>query len=328
MSNIKDIAKLANVSPSTVSRVVNNHPYVSSVKKEAVLKAIEALNYTPNISAIRLKSGKTNIIAILIPYIDHGYFGPLIKAINETLSQHGYMTILCETENDSEKELYYLEMLRQKQVDGMMMCTLLNKWQDVESFLQYGPIVLCGEYSEERVLPTVYVDHYEGAAIAIRHLIEQGYNKIAYASSREKNLVYESRKQAYLDCLQKANLPLKDEWLIHINQDHVLVGKDIFTLLSKLPEQPDAIFVANGDQAAAGLVIEAQKHGWHVPDQLAIIGIDNQPISELLEMSTVEQPIDQIGTKAAKLIVDILEENQSVQPNEQVYFKLVSRQTT
>ena len=198
MSTIEDVAKLAGLSRTTVSRVINNHPYVSDEKKKRVQLAMKHLGFVPNSAARRLRKQKTETIAVLVPRITNPFFSRFIEAIEIAASEHKYKLIICQTRYLPEKEMEYLQLLSTKQVDGIILCSLENPWEDVEPYLQHGPIVLCNEYIEEANVPTVKFDHAQGAYIAAKHVLEQGYRNLIFCRGNETKVVSQQRKMGFL----------------------------------------------------------------------------------------------------------------------------------
>jgi DNA-binding LacI/PurR family transcriptional regulator len=159
MANIKQIVLKAKVSPATVSRVLNDHPYVSEEKRDAVWAAVEQLDYSRNANAIHLLKGKTNRIAIMLPYVNHEYFSRILAGISEEALQENYTLVLCQTNYSREEELHVLELLKTKQVDGVIICSKTLEWEVIEQYARFGPIAVC-EKSESSQVTSVYIDHY------------------------------------------------------------------------------------------------------------------------------------------------------------------------
>lgn len=156
------------------------------------------LGFVPNSAARRLRKQKTETIAVLVPRITNPFFSRFIEAIEIAASEHKYKLIICQTRYLPEKEMEYLQLLSTKQVDGIILCSLENPWEDVEPYLQHGPIVLCNEYIEEANVPTVKFDHAQGAYIAAKHVLEQGYRNLIFCRGNETKVVSQQRKMGFL----------------------------------------------------------------------------------------------------------------------------------
>lgn len=318
MANIKDIARLAGVSVSTVSRVLNNHPYVSDEKRNKVEQVIKELRFHQNLNAIHLVKGKTLTMGVIIPYIDHPYFQALVGGIMKGAFMHNYSVLCCHTGYDKEEELKYLKMLKGKQLDGLIICSRSNDWDTIVPYTEYGPVVSCEQYEK---LPCVYTDHYDAFSAAINFLIEKGHRKIGYCTGRRNSNSLSSRMRyaAFKAAMKKINQPIKDDWIFtdcYTMRD----GKRVVDKLQNLKNTPTAI-LANGDEVAAGMMSQAEMIGLEVPKNLSIIGFDNNPMSEALGLTTLDSNIKEIGEQAFRLFY--------THSNEQIKipFKLLRRRT-
>ncbi len=304
MSTIEDVAKLAGLSRTTVSRVINNHPYVSDEKKKRVLVAMSALGFVPNSAARRLRNQKTETIAVLVPRVTNPFFSKLIESLEMAASEYNYKLIICQTRYSPEKELGYLQLLSTKQVDGIILCSLQNDWEKIEPFLQHGPIVLCNEYTEKANIPTVKFNQIEGAYTATKHLLEQGHRRLLFCSGSEQSMVVQHRKMGFLRAV--AEYKQQVEYVEFVESAYEIEdGRNIFHKIASMKKPPTAVF-AGGDEVAAGIISEAKRNHWNVPEQLAIVGFDNQLLSEIIDptITTVCQPIDKMANKVIELMME------------------------
>ncbi|QKY70626.1 LacI family DNA-binding transcriptional regulator [Lentibacillus sp. CBA3610] len=316
MTNIKDIARLAEVSVSTVSRVLNNHPYVNDEKRNKVEQVIEELKFHQNLNAIHLVKGKTLTVGVIIPYIDHPYFQAMVGGVMKNAFMHNYSVLCCPTSYDKEEELKYLDMLKGKNLDGLIICSRSNDWNTIIPYTEYGPIVSCERFEK---LPCAYTDHYDAFLTGINYLIEEGHRKIGYCTGRKYSLSSKMRYAAFKAALTKIDQPILDDWMFtdcYTMND----GKRIINKLRDLNSIPTAI-LTNGDEVAAGMISQSEMIGLKVPEELSIIGFDNNPMSEALGLTTLESNIKEIGEQAFTLFY--------TDSNEQVKipFKLVKRHT-
>jgi DNA-binding LacI/PurR family transcriptional regulator len=206
MANIKDIAEKAGVSVTTVSRVLNNHPYVSKEKKETVLQAMEEYNYQPNINAVHLSKGNTRLIGVVIPFINHPFFGLLIEGIAEEALKNNYKLVMIQTNYEEERELEALTMLKHKQIDALIICSRICGWEIIQDYLGYGPIIF-SENTRGKEVPSTYIDHYGAFAKALEYLSSKGYQKIGYCIGRKNGYNSMQRERAYRDFLKKRKEP-------------------------------------------------------------------------------------------------------------------------
>jgi LacI family transcriptional regulator, repressor for deo operon, udp, cdd, tsx, nupC, and nupG len=324
VGNIREIAKLAGVSVSTVSRVLNNHPYVKEEKRKAVWEAVEKLNYTKNINAVHLAKGKTSIIGVVLPYVNHPYFSTIVEGISTEALQCGYHLLLFQTSYEANKEIEALEMLKMKQVDGIIICSRTIHWEWIEAYKDYGPIVLCENVKGKDML-SVYINHYQAFKLGMNYLIEKGHRKIGYCIGRTTGTNSKAREDAYYEALKQINESPRPEWIF----DHCLYiedGKRVVTSLLTMKERPTALLVSS-DQVAAGIVTFAQHKGMKIPEELAILSFDNHPISEALHITTIELPLSLMGKRAFRMIYNHLESGEMTKKTEDLSVRLVERLT-
>ncbi|MRX73551.1 LacI family DNA-binding transcriptional regulator [Bacillus lacus] len=329
MATIEDVAKLAGLSRTTVSRVINKHPYVSSAKKDLVLQAMEELGYVPNSSARSLRNQKTGVIAVFIPRVMNPFFSQLIETLEIAASLSHYQLLVCQTQYSAEKELTYLQLLKVKQVDGVILASFENEWSKIEPFLEYGPIVLCNEFEKNARVPMVLLDQAYGGYIAAKHLLENGHTAIAYCCGSYRSNVSKAREAGFRKALAEYGVPFQEE-LAFRNAFQVEDGKRVFQQLAAKAKKPTAIFTGS-DEVAAGLIAEAKRNHWVVPDDLAVIGFDNQIITELIEprITTVHQPVQDMAKKAMDIMVSQLASKHSVkQEVHKFQLELVIREST
>jgi len=329
MATIEDVAKLAGLSRTTVSRVINNHPYVSEAKKQLVLDAMKQLGYVPNSSARSLRNQKTEMIAVIIPRVMNPFFGQLVESLEIAASEYHYQVIVCQTLYSAKKELDYLNLLKTKQVDGVILTTLLNDWRQIEPFLDYGPIVLCNEFEERANIPTVHMNQEYGGYVATTHLIEDGHSRIAYCCGNMKSNVTKAREKGFRKAHTERGLQI-DEDLVFRNVFTFEDGKKILKKLMTMESRPTAIFTGS-DEVAAGVISEAKKMGIMVPEELAVVGFDNQDITELMDpmITTIHQPVKEMAHKAMNVMMDkIKHKNYKKKEVYQLPLSLVVREST
>ncbi|MBC6972733.1 LacI family DNA-binding transcriptional regulator [Paenibacillus sp. 102] len=324
MANIKDIAKLAGVSVTTVSRVLNDHPYVSEKKRQAVLEVVEKLNYSQNANAVHLSKGKTNIVGVILPYIDHPHFDRIVGGVMEGALAHNYRVLLCQTNYNKREERESLHMLKTKQLDGIIICSRANDWDVIKHYASYGTIIACEE-TDVFGISSVYINHFGAFQLGMNYLIKKGYKKIGYCTGRKQGASSKKRFEAYKQALQ-----LIDEEIIEKR-----IFTECFTLedgvrvahkLKEMENSPEALLVA-GDEVAIGIMTEAKRLGINVPQDLAIIGFDNQPISQVLQITTIDQHVKEIGKSAFELFYKQISNDDRKQEKVEIPYKLVERST-
>ncbi|MCM3304278.1 LacI family DNA-binding transcriptional regulator [Priestia megaterium] len=330
MPTIYDVAKLSGLSKTTVSRVINNHSYVSEEKKNLVLKAMKELNYTPNPSARKLRGQVTTTIGVIVPRIVNPFFSYLVDSIEQVAYKNGYHVLIFQSNEDKEKELAFLNLLKTKQVDGIIMTSIENDWSIIEPFTESGPILLCNEYVNNANVPIVRLDQYKGTYIGVKHLLEKGHRKIGYCTGglfaeegKDKD-----RNQGYQKALQEAGIELDPKW-IFVNQHSIEDGKQVVKKILSMEDRPTAIFTGS-DEIAGGMMIEAKECDLKIPNDLAIIGFDDQPLAQMLDpkLTTIRQPIDQMGVKAMETLIDMLNDSEVKVETFELPIELVVRSST
>ncbi|MEH6889798.1 LacI family DNA-binding transcriptional regulator [Bacillus sp. JJ864] len=324
MVNIKQIAKTAGVSVTTVSRVLNEHPYVSEDKRQRVLETVEELNYAKNINAVHLLKGKTHTIGVMLPFINLPYFSTIIEGIGTKALEAGYRINLCQTNYDSIEEIRVLEMMKMKQFDGMIICSRTSSREAIEPYAKFAPIISC-EKLLHPLISSVYINHYDGFRIGTEYLIQNGHEHIGFCLARKKSVSTKQREQAFFDTLHAAGKRSQTDWQFY--QCYTIQdGANVIQSILAMKNRPTALFVAN-DQVAAGLLTEAKKQGLRVPEDLAILGFDNHPISEALEITTIEHPGLAMGNRAFSLFYEQVQQEQITGTSEELPFRLIERGT-
>ncbi|MFJ6413953.1 LacI family DNA-binding transcriptional regulator [Terribacillus saccharophilus] len=317
MATIKDLARMAGVSVTTVSRVLNDHPYVSEEKRKAVLEAIGQTEYEKNVNAVHLKTGKTQLIGVVLPFSDHPYFARLLKGISKQAFLHNFKLVLIQTDYQIEREKDALQMLRQKQIDGLIICSRSCELILIKSYTQYGPIVVCENVPED--LSSSYVDHYQAFQDALLYLYEEGHRRIGYSVSRLDGASSKKRDAAYRDFLAARKLQYRTNYVF----DKMLYFEDGEMIVRKLQrmEDPPSALILTSDQVAAGVITYAHKVGVRIPEELAIIGFDDLPMARMMGITSMHLPLEEMGEH---LFQQVLEKK----TNQKLFHtKLIKRKT-
>ncbi|WP_096187139.1 LacI family DNA-binding transcriptional regulator [Evansella halocellulosilytica] len=323
MANIKDIAKTAGVSVTTVSRVLNNHPYVSKEKKEAVEQAMKMYNYQPNINAVHLSKGKTFLIGVVVPFTNLPYFGLLVEGIANEAVKNNYHLVLIQTNYEKDRELDALMMLKHKQIDALIICSRICHWDIIEEFEAYGPIILCEDARGKEVSST-FIDHYKSFIHALTYLHKRGHQRVGYCLGRKSGTNSTQRESAYRDFLKEINEPFKQHYVFYDCYDFV-DGERVVERLLEMGQPPSALLVTS-DQVAAGVLTCCQKHHIKVPDDLAIMGFDNQPIAKIMNITTLEIPLIEVGKKLFHQAIG-KDGGEQEHTHEEIFVKLIERET-
>ena len=300
LAHISDVARLAGVSSATVSRVINGTAKVSEEKVRRVLKAIEETNFKPNEIARSLYKKSSRIIGFIVPSILNIFMNEIGYAIEDEAFRNGYKMILCNSDENPEKEAEYINMLTSMNADGIII-TANNENLEEEIHDCTLPIVVLDKSANNRYLATVQSDNYVGGKIAAEHLIECGCRNILLMKGPDKYLSSRRRFCGYSDACKKHNIePLFIESLYEF-QDGIECSNKI---LKHFPNVDGVI--ASSDMSAISLYKVFTEHGKHVPDDIMIVGYDGLQLSKIMtpEITTVVQPIEEIGRLAARLIIN------------------------
>jgi LacI family transcriptional regulator len=314
---IEEIAELAEVSRSTVSRVLNNHPSVRPLVRERVLQVMQQHHYAPRAAARSLASSRTNVIGLLIPrsaaFIFADPFFPIvIQGISEACSSRGYFLMLAMLTAETEQG-FYDRILRGRHFDGLIVAS-----SDIDDPIlpllmrDHAPLVLVGSHPYLQNLAWVDVDNREGAHKAVTHLIELGHRRIATIAGPSQMAAGIERRNGYKQALLEAGIPITPELMVtgdfsqeggYLAMQHVLA----------LPQRPGAIFVAS-DTMAIGALRAIHEAGVAVPEEIAIVGFDDLPSSVFANppLTTIHQPIAELGVAAVKLLIDQFERPEAV----------------
>lgn len=304
---IIDLAQKLNLSKSTVSRALTGHPSVHPDTRKAVLDLAEEMDYQRNMLSISLLQRKSNIIGIIVPEFFSSYFPQAIVGAQEIAGQAGYNTIICHSNENYETEVANTKMLLASQVDGVLV-SITKETRNFDHFKIFErkgiPIVFFNRVCEEMSVPKVLVDDYDGAYRAVEHLIQRGRKRIAHLAGPDNLAISTKRLMGYRDALKRNNIPIDEDLIIPYDLTVAKVKIYVNHLL-QLDNPPDAIFAIN-DPTAVEILQVVKKKGMRVPDDLAIVGFSNDYVSALTDppLSTVSQPVREIGKTAAQLLLD------------------------
>ncbi|MBX0359512.1 LacI family DNA-binding transcriptional regulator [Halobacillus sp. Nhm2S1] len=330
MATISDVAERTGLSKATVSRVINNHPYISKEKRELVYKAMEELGYQPNPSARRLRGQLTNTIGVIVPRIVNPFFSYLVDALEQVAYENNYQVLMFQSDEKKDKELYFLNLLKTKQVDGLIMTAIENEREVIESYTRFGPILFCNEYLSQSEIPVVRVDQSKAAYIGTKHLLDRGYRKIAYCTGglfvddgKDKD-----RNIGFQKALNDHQININTAW-VFINKHTIEDGRHVMRQIAGMNEKPDAIFTGS-DEIAAGVILEAKSLGMKIPEDLAVMGFDDQPIAEMIDpaLTTIQQPIKEMGTISVDMLLRLLKNQPLDQKHKELSVELVIRSST
>lgn len=326
--NIKDVAKKAGVSISTVSRVINQSKPVRSKTKEKVLDAIEELGYRPNAIARSLKVKHTQSIGIMVPDIANQFYPEVVRGIEDVANMYEYAIFLCNTDLDHEKELKYFTELEEKQVDGLIIMGNSISRQLAQQISQSEvPVVLIG--SKHAGLPSVTIDNIQAAKDAVGFLIDQGHRRVGVITGKMKDPVMGiARLEGYRRALEAAGLPWQSELVVEGGYRFKSGYEGACQLLS-LGEMPTAIFVAS-DEMAIGAMRAILEKGLHIPESIAVVGFDNVDMSGKVfpSLTTVGLPMYEMGAIGMRLLTKVLQGETVIDGDVVLDYELIQREST
>jgi DNA-binding LacI/PurR family transcriptional regulator len=306
--NIKDVAKKAGVSTATVSRVLKNFPGVREKTRRKVLNTVSELNYEVNAVARSLRQKKTNSIGIIVGNVLSQFYSVIAKSVEDTANKFGYNTILCNGDENPEKELNYLKVLKSNRVDGIILTPTGKNSEYVRHLIDSGTkVVLLDRLIEGVDCDAVLVDNASGAYKAVKHLIEQGYRKIGIVDGYLDRTTGAERLRGYLQAIEEAGIA-KDDSLIKIGDFKKESGKKLAKELLEQSNRPEAIFATNIDMSM-GALIAIKEMGLAIPDDIGIVCFDDSDWALILEPSitVIRQPVYQLGSMAAELLIKNIE---------------------
>ncbi len=306
---IHEVAQFAQVSPTTVSHVINNTRFVSPELRQRVDQAMQELGYQPNALARSLRRGQTHTLGLILPDSSNPFFAEIGHSIEASAFQLGYNMILCNTEGDLERERIYVELLSTKQVDGIIFVATGDKTDTPRDLLRRKtPLVIVDRQLTGLDVDGVLVDNRQGGYLATRHLIDHGHRRIGCISGPSNLTPSAQRITGYRAALTDAGLAV-DESLILRGDFHPHSGQEAMQALLQLPNPPTAIFACN-DLMAIGALFAARSASLRVPEDVAIVGFDDIELARYTTppLSTIAQPKKELGQVAVRLLLDRIED--------------------
>ncbi len=301
MVNIKDVAKLANVSVATVSRYLNQNGYISEQAKEKIEKAIHELDYRPNQIARSLSKRQSKLIGLIVPDIQNPYFPQLARAIEDTALHYDYTVVLCNTDGTVEKEQLYMNRLSQNYVAGLLVAT---NAMDVKAYEEIDiPIVALDRLIESNI-PTVMTDNFGGAKKGTAHLIECGAKNLLCLRGPKNVKAADERERGFYAAIEGTDSKGKT---IVAGFDFNEASSVIIKVLSE-DTSIDGIF-ASSDAVAIAAIKMIQSINKQVPRDIQVVGFDGIELGKMIspELTTVCQDIYQIGQYATKMLIEQIE---------------------
>jgi DNA-binding LacI/PurR family transcriptional regulator len=320
MPTIKDVAKKANVSVATVSRVINNTGYVNEETRQIVLKAIKELEYIPNELARSLFKKQSKIIGLIVPHLSTYFFAELIEALEDSLASRGYKLMIFNAKDEIEREKRYMQVFNQYNIDGIILAAHSTQYKD---YLDLKIPIITIDHTIDEVVPSVTSDNELGARLAAQKFVDTGCKKVIHLQGPSFLLTVQNRNKGFKDVITKAGIELHTVDLAFVKPDFNL----IYNFIGHY-EDIDGIFCSS-DVLALHALRALHKLGKRVPEDVQVIGFDNIELCELVtpNLSTVDQSIELIAEEAASTLINIINKKETV-PHKVVPIKLIEREST
>jgi len=328
LPTIRDVAKRANVGIATVSRVLNNNPSVSDETRNAVLVAIEELDFTPNPIARQLSTGRTSTIGVIIPYLTMPSYVERLRGVQHAMAETEYHMVLFSVGKPSERDSYIKDLPRNNLVDGILVISLPPDDKQAERLANADiPTVLIDAYHQN--LCSILTDDVKGGKMATQHLIDLGHKRIAFLSESLETPFHPSTKyryQGYREALAENDIPFKPEYVVSGKRGRVKAKKLAKQLLT-LPEPPTAIFAGN-DTLAIGVLNKAKEMKIKVPKALSVVGFDGIRDAKYTNLTTIDQNLFESGVEGVRTLLAALESTPTLPCEKRLSLKLIPRRTT
>lgn len=330
-TTITEIARELNISPSTVSRALNNNPAISTKTRDAVIELAKKRNYLPNLLALNLLKKRTNTIGVIVPEITSYFFSSIISGIQDLLNPLGVNMIIGQSNESYEEEKSIVRTFASIRVDGFLISpSSKTKNCDHLKMLTENniPLVIFDRDCEGVEVDKVFVDEYKGAFQAVEHLIKSGCRRIAHIAGPATLSTARHRLEGYTEALKLHGFPVKEEYIIESKGFTPKHGIKPTKQLLALSNPPDAIFTIN-DGVAIGAMFVIKEAGIIIPDQISIIGFDDDPHSCYFKpsLSTVWQPTYELGMLSARILMKRVNTNNDLSKIriEKLYPELIIR---
>ena len=303
MTNIKDIAQYTGVSASTVSRALSNTRHVKETTRKKIVDAARHLNYSPNILAQGLKTGRSNTIALMIPSIQNMIFPGITRGVEDTAHKKGFAVILCNTDENIEIEKTYIEALRLRLIDGFIFATMMPQSTHIRRLREEQVPTVLALRACDKSIDAVIIDNTQAAYNGTKYLIERGHKKIALALGNTELALYSERFRGYRQALEDSGIVFDEALVMHERS-----GVNSFYTLTKMMIEkgniPDAVFATNDARAIVSMRA-LYDLGFKIPGDVSVLGFDNVEIAAYMEppLSTISQPLYNMGVLAAEKLI-------------------------
>ena len=326
---IYDLAENLKISPSTVSRALNDHTSIGDKTKTAVKKLALEMGYKPNVIASSLRTNKSNTIGIIVSWINRPFISSLISGVEDAAKEAGYHVIITQSHDDVEEEKNNLKALYAMRVSALIVSLAMktSEYSHFDLFSNSGiPVVFVDRIPKIGNIAQVKIDNFQAGYEATRHLINQSCVRIAHFGGASNQTIYEDRMNGYKQALIDHNIKIDPALIFHANILNAEEGVRMTEELLMLKELPDGIFCVN-DTAGVSVIKTLKKNSIRIPEDIAIIGFNNDPICQIIEpnLSTINHPAALMGKNAVLKVLDIIDNGVSTLPLPSISTEVIVR---
>lgn len=303
---IYDIAAKLDVSAATVSRALRNHPAVSAKTKKRIFDLAESYGYQTNQFARNLRQQQSKTIGVLVPRLNSYFMATVISGIEHVANEAGYNLIISQSSEQPERENAIVKTMFNNRVDGMLV-SLSYQTASLQHFTRFSqkniPVIFFDRTFETEIFTNIRINNLQAGYDATKHMLERGRRRILHVSVSHTHSIYQERFRGYAKALEEFNIPLDMDY-VHLGDLSLEAGIQAAQYALEMPQRPDGIFVAN-DNCAAGCIIALKKAGIRVPEDIAIVGFNDDPVCRIVEpnLTTIHYPAYEMGKIAARNLI-------------------------
>lgn len=330
--NIGEFAKLSGVSKTTVSMVFNDDPRIPQKTKAKVLKAAKKFGYQPSMVARSLRSRRTKTIALMLPSITNPFFPHIVKGVEDMALKNGYAVVFCNFDEEIEKESLYFQMFENRWIDGIIFSGVTGDKQEInyiEKIQEKGiPIVFIDRWLEGHFNDVVMIDNDEATYKGTKYLLDLGHKRIGFVNGPTEIRLFAKRLKGYKKALQEHGIELDESLIVEGELSSKTTDSAVRQFLAQTP--PPTAILATTDLLAIAVLRGVQKSGLKVPEDISVMGFNDIPLASLVNpsLTTIAQPIQEMGREGFKLLVDRIERKDSPKRKIVLDTKLVVREST
>lgn len=319
---LKDLAEILNLSPSTISRALADHPAISESTKKKVQKKAEQLGFIPNSIASSFRRKKSHTLGVIVPRVDIHFHSLVISGIEEFAYKAGYNVTIFQSKDSTTREKEITQLLQNKMVEGVIICLAAEtyNYDHFKKFKKLGvPLVFYDRVPSNYDTNKIVINDFESAFMATEHLIKRGCKQIGHIAGNQATPIFKARLEGYKSAIKKYNLELDEKLIITCKNLSYEEGAICAEKFLKSSPVPDGIFCAN-DYTAVSVLQVFKKAGVKIPEDTSVVGFSNYPISRVIEphLTTINDRAFQMGVEAVELLIRLIEEEKKTIKSETI----------